>query len=53
MAKIRATEMTKKKDLIEAIEALRKIIADYPGSYVETEGNALIKQLNGMADDMR
>jgi hypothetical protein len=53
VAKIRATEMTKKKDVVEAIDALRKIIADYPKSYVETEGNALIKQLNGMADGLR
>lgn len=52
VAKIRATEMTKRKDLVAGIDALRKIKTDYAGTYVETEVTALIKQLNDMADGM-
>lgn len=45
VAKIRGKNPSKKKDVNAAIEDLRKIKQDYPGTYVATEIDALIVQL--------
>lgn len=45
LAKIRASDPSKDKEIQAAIESLRKLKKDYPGTYVETEADALIVQL--------
>jgi len=45
IAKIRDKGPSKKKDIERAIDDLRKLKKEYAGTYVETEAEALIKQL--------
>jgi hypothetical protein len=45
LAKIRAGEPSKKKEISAAIESARKLKQDYPGTYVEQDADALITQL--------
>jgi thioredoxin-like negative regulator of GroEL len=51
LAKIRGRELGKRKERIGAIEDLRKLRGEYPGTYVEVEADALIAQINAMAAD--
>ena len=51
LAKIRGRDLGKKKDRVAAIEDLRKLRGDYPGTYVEVEADALIAQINQLAAD--
>ena len=46
IAKVRAGENTKRKEISASIEALRKIKKDYPGTFVEKEADDLIAQLS-------
>ena len=43
MAKIRAKDVGKRKEREAAIEDLRKLKKAYPGTYVETEVDALLR----------
>jgi thioredoxin-like negative regulator of GroEL len=47
LAKIRDGENTKRKELEAAIESARKVLKEYPGTYVEKEAGELIASLNG------
>lgn len=51
LAKIRGRELEKRKDRVSAIEDLRKLRAEYPGTYVEVEADALIARINAMPSD--
>jgi len=50
LAKIREGEFNTKKDLMQALDSIRKLRADYPGTYVETEADALIAQLTDVPE---
>lgn len=46
VAKVRAGENGKEKEIVASIDSLRKIKKDYPGTFVETEADDLIAWLN-------
>lgn len=49
LAKIRTGDNTKRKEIVAAIEAVRKVRQDYLGTFVETEADQLIGQLDELA----
>jgi len=51
LAKIRARDLAKRKDRVEAIADLRKLRGEHPATYVEVEADALISQINAMQGD--
>lgn len=53
LAKIRAGDNTKLKEITAAIEAARKVKRDYMGTYVETEADQLIGQLDELVREKK
>jgi len=53
LAKIRGGENTKKKEITAAIESARKVKQEYPGTYVETEADQMIAQLDELLKGMK
>lgn len=53
VAKIRAADNSKKKELTAAIESLRKLRQEYPGTFVEKDADELITQLGARLGAMK
>jgi len=53
IAKIRAKEPSKQKEISAAVEDLQKLEKEYQGTYAETEAKALIGRLNDLAAKMK
>jgi len=49
IAKIRAGGLTKRKEIQAAMQSLQKLAQEYPGTYVESEANELLRQLGERA----
>jgi hypothetical protein len=53
VAKVRARELSKRKEFQVAIADLRKIKEDYPGTFVQIEADKLIERINQMASSLK
>jgi hypothetical protein len=53
LAKLRSGENTKHKEITAAIESARKLKQEYPGTYVVTEADEYIAQLDQALKDMK